>query len=53
MILFHLKLRHKLSLLTMLTSVLAHEPALRPYAARHPAFKSVRGSVRFQRAVRP
>ena len=39
--------------LTMLTSVLAHEPALRPYAARHPAFKSVRGSVRFQRAVKP
>jgi len=39
--------------LTMLTSVLATQPALRPYAARHPAFKSVRGSVRFQRAVKP
>jgi uncharacterized Ntn-hydrolase superfamily protein len=38
--------------LTMLTSVLAYQPALRSYAARHPAFRSVRGSVRFQRAVR-
>ena len=39
--------------LTMLESVLRHQPALRSYAARHPAFRSVRGSVRFQRAVRP
>lgn len=38
--------------LTMLTSVLQYQPALRSYAARHPAFRSVRGSVRFQRAVR-
>ncbi len=38
--------------LTMLESVLSHQPALRSYAARHPAFKSVRGSVRFQRSVK-
>lgn len=39
--------------LTMLESVLKVQPALRSYAARHPAFKSVRGSIRFKRAVKP
>ena len=38
--------------LTMLESVLKVQPALRSYAARHPAFKSGRGSVRFQRSVK-